>query len=457
MIPAAVGAVAPLVNFPNGCDPELLDDQYRTVTKAEITGDAKKKALLRVRFTKSKFEKVWAQGDAGAPMVNWSDVFPELVSGGPVPACEVPIIRVVRFDESGTSFAFKDYLSTIEPARGWTAKYATEDTTALTRKWPGAEFGSGGQCGGTSGRRQAGRRHRPSDQRLRQRQRPADRETGRTDGSVGYSDISTAGSTARPSRSTRAGQGADDAYWTQVENGSNVFAEPTASPNGFRTDGAKGANCKATEFTNVPGAPRSAIGRPRAGSTRQVGFGICTLTYGLVFDDNAAVWGDSAGRGGEGQDGQGLLDEHRRPGSQSGLFAATTRRCRPTSSRSPKPASIRSAGKAGPANRRHPRNSHRRKPTAKKTHPSSRRPATRSRCCARRSRPKPVARPSRSSSPGAGQARGHVGTAKNGKKTVKVGRVVLNASKAGTFELTLNPSAAAKQLLKEKGSLKVNL
>jgi hypothetical protein len=50
-----------------------------------------------------------------------------------------------------------------------------------------------------------------------------------------------------------------------------------------------------------------------------------------------------------------------------------------------------------------------------------------------------------------------LGNAKSGKKTIKVGRVVLTASKAGTFKLTLKPGKAAKALLKSKGSLKVTL
>ena len=40
----------------------------------------------------------------------------------------MPIIRVVRFDDSGTSFAFKDYLGTINGGRGWLTTY--EDGTA---------------------------------------------------------------------------------------------------------------------------------------------------------------------------------------------------------------------------------------------------------------------------------------------------------------------------------------
>jgi hypothetical protein len=58
--------------------------------------------------------------------------------------------------------------------------------------------------------------------------------------------------------------------------------------------------------------------------------------------------------------------------------------------------------------------------------------------------------------PGAGKLE-VVGTAKAGGKTIKVGRVVLTATRAGTFEVKLTPSPAAKKRLNKKGSLKVNL
>ncbi len=37
-------------------------------------------------------------------------------------------------------------------------------------------------------------------------------------------------------------------------------------------------------------------------------------------------------------------------------------------------------------------------------------------------------------------------------KTIKVGHVVLNANKAGTFNLTLKPSGAAKKVLRRRAS-----
>ncbi len=50
-----------------------------------------------------------------------------------------------------------------------------------------------------------------------------------------------------------------------------------------------------------------------------------------------------------------------------------------------------------------------------------------------------------------------LGTAKSGKKTIKAGHSVLTAGKAGTYNVTLKPTGAAKTLLKKKGKLKVSL
>ena len=58
--------------------------------------------------------------------------------------------------------------------------------------------------------------------------------------------------------------------------------------------------------------------------------------------------------------------------------------------------------------------------------------------------------------PGAGKL-GVLGTAKVGKKTIKVGNVTLTVGKAGTYSVTLKPTGAAKQMLSKQGSLKVNL
>ncbi len=101
----------------------------------------------------------------------------------------------------------------------------------------------------------------------------------------------------------------NDIYWTQLPNGSGNFAEPTADSFGFRTDGAKGSNCLNATFNNIPDstfgnwAPTSGVNSPQ-------GYGICTMTYGLVFDDNAAVWGNSAAEESKARTVKDYWDEH---------------------------------------------------------------------------------------------------------------------------------------------------
>ncbi|MDQ2631412.1 MAG: substrate-binding domain-containing protein, partial [Actinomycetota bacterium] len=133
VIPAAVGAVAPLVNFPDGCDPTDLPDAAKTSTDP---------ALLRVRFNRDQFEKVWAKD---ASFDTWREAFPSLDA---VAACEKPIMRVVRFDTSGTTFAFKDYLASINGGRGWLSTYIANEEN---RQWPGSVVGARADCAGKPG------------------------------------------------------------------------------------------------------------------------------------------------------------------------------------------------------------------------------------------------------------------------------------------------------------------
>jgi ABC-type phosphate transport system substrate-binding protein len=451
VVPAAVGAVAPLVNFPQNCNPELLGAAYRTVSAAEIAGDATKKALLRVRFPKAKFEEVWAQGEGTG--LKWSDVFPELAGDTD---CEVPVIRVVRFDESGTSFAFKDYLRTINPGRGWTTTYATEDSTALTRKWPGAIYGNGGQCGATNapGKEADATDHLTSG--CANGNGPLTAKLVEVDGSIGYSDISTARNNSPSLAINPALASAPTTpYWTQVQNGSEVFTEPTANANGFRNDGAKGANCKETEFKNVP-ADTYGNWSPTSGVNSLNGYGICTLTYGLVFQDNSAVWGDTPAEEAKAKTVKDYWLSIVSASTQSGLTPADYAPL-PTAILAISKAGIEGIGWKGGTGEPGPKEEVVVDP--KKTDTGTTQPQKPSNVFSllrKRISSKTGGATISVKLPGAGQLV-LVATARVGKKQVKVGRVVLSANQAGTFDLKLNPSAAAKQQLKKKGSLKVSL
>ncbi len=304
IFPIAAGAIAPLVNLPEGCNPEALADRYRTVSATQVTGNAALKGILRVRFTKVKFEKVWA----GEENAKWSEAFPELAAQGA--PCEKPIIRVVRFDKSGTTFGFKDYLRTVNPGRGWTTTF--EAGANGNREWPNAEVGKRTDCAGEP----TGPGAKPNDEDFL----TSGCENGNgalvktvisTDGSIGYSDIAT----ARNASPTLAVNGSLSSapttpYWTQVQNGTIAvgsteegegkgFTEPTFDEaNGFKTTAAsnpiqKGANCLSP--TIFQGTPSSSTGdwSKTSGVNAVSGFGICTLTYAITFDDNAAVFGNT--------------------------------------------------------------------------------------------------------------------------------------------------------------------
>lgn len=447
VIPAAVGAVAPLVNFPDNCDVNLLPAGAKTAEQ-DLDNDMVPDDVIRVRFTKAQFENIWAKS---ASADEWDEVFPALEADAD---CNKPIIRVVRFDDSGTSFAFKDYLNTIDGGEGWLTTYVSG--TVKTREWPNATFGTRSDCAGSP--------NGPGSQEDSVDHLTSGCSNGNgslvaklvaTDGSVGYSDVSTARSNS-PSLAITPEGNDNDTYWTQIENGANAFTEPTSSPNGFRTDGPKGANCQTTEFT---GLPASTLGdwSKATGVTSEVGYGICTLTYGLVFDDNSDVWGSSPAEEAKARTVKDYWENIVSTPAQASLFP---------NDYAPLPAPILAISKAGVASvdwqKGEGGGGEEEKPEPKPEDPKVITPVV-------------VTPPSNAFSvtkkaissktgkatislklPGAGKVV-MTGKAKNGKKKINVGKVTLNAAKAGTFNLTLTPSAAAKQVLKQKGSLKVNL
>lgn len=456
ILPIAAGAVAPLVNFPEGCDPEKLGDQFRTVSAAEITSTPARKALLRVRFPKAKYEKVWAGLENG----KWSDAFPELAGDTD---CEVPIIRVVRFDKSGTTFAFKDYLRTIEPARGWTTTYES-GTEAGNREWPNAEFGSGGQCGGTAA---PGKQADTVDFLTSNCENGAGKLVEKliaTEGSVGYADIATARN-ASPTLAINASAGAAPTtpYWTQVQNGSGAFTEPTADEvNGFRTTAAvtpaqKGANCLTTTYTGTP-ATSTGDWSKASGVNAPTGFGICTLTYALAFDDNAPVWKNTPQEEAKARTVKDYMEGIVSAAGQATLFAADY---------APVPNTLIAISRAGAASIGWNKagsgggggtgggtSGGSTGTTGTTTQPA---PVSNQFSLTRKSISSKNGSATLSFTlPGAGKL-DVIGKAKVGKKQITIGHVVLNAGKGGTFIVTLKPNAAAKKVLNEKGKLNVSL
>jgi ABC-type phosphate transport system substrate-binding protein len=465
VVPAAVGAVAALVNLPESCDAKLLTAPHRT-DDAVSTADDK---LLRVRFSKAEFEEIWAQGATGGPSavpyLEWQQVLTELA---PDADCHKPIVRVVRFDQSGTTFTFKDYLNSINPAREWKTKWATTGTN-LTREWPGATFGTRTDCAGNPEGPGGG-----ASQGTDNLTSGCGNGNGNlvdkliaTDGSIGYSDLATARNKGLAINPTTGAEAPTTPYWTQVQNGSGTFSEPSADVNGFRTDGSKGANCLKATFTGVPATPAA---DPTLGNWSQTSgvnspdkegakpYGICTLTYGLVFDDNSAVWGDTPSEEAQARTVKDYWEGALTAGAQGQLFPADY---------APLPASILAISQTGIAAVDWHKTGEDSKPPVVVVDPNK--PGSGSGGNAGPSKPSnafSLLRKSISSKtggatisvklPGAGKL-DLLGTAKVGKKSLKVSHVVLSANKAGTFELSVKPSGAAKKALREHGSLRVSL
>jgi ABC-type phosphate transport system substrate-binding protein len=484
VFPVAIGAVVALVNFPEGCSPEPLADKYRTVSAAAVTGTPALKGILRVRFTKVLYEKIWA----GESNVKWSEAFPELVAQGA--PCEKSIMRVVRQDQSGTTFAFKDYLSSINPARGWKTTWATTGPNK-TREWPSATFGKRDDCGNKNGVQDAGDPELPgsvnSFEGILEKQTDflttacgtgngeLIKTLAATDGSVGYADLATARNSS-PTLAVNAGLTAaapTTPYWTQVQNGSITvgsanetnglgFTEPTFDEtNGFKTTGGqKGANCLSATIT---GAPSDSFGNwaNTSAVNSATGWGICTLTYAIVFDDNLAVWNKTPAAEEEAK-ARSVKDYEEHVVSEAGqnqLFGADY---------APLPAGMvaiarkavsgigwNKAGSGGgnPGGGGNPSGggSGGGGGGGTVTPPSN-----------KFSVPRTTISSAKGTAtfsvklPGAGKL-DVLGTAKNKGKKLTVGHVVLTASKAGTYSVTLKPSGAAKALLNQKGKLKVSL
>jgi ABC-type phosphate transport system substrate-binding protein len=472
VVPAAVGTVAPLVNFPDSCNAKLLGAEFRTVTEAEITSTPAKEALLRVRFPKALFEKVWA-GESS--FNNWTEAFPELAADSD---CNVPIIRVVRFDESGTSFAFKDELNALNGSRKWLTDYSFV-APGLTRNWPNAAaFGPREDCPKVESPPGSGTMIYPSgpgaDSTEPTSAGPDQLTSGcangngalvtkltNTDGSIGYSDVSTA-RTASPTLAVNPAPSVmapPDKFWTQLQDGTTptpVWREPTEDPNGFRTDGVTGANCAHATFKNVP---ETSYGDwSKTSGVNSVGaFAICTMTYGLVFDDNADVWGVTASEEAKARTVKDYWENVLSDGSQALLSSKDY---------SELPSDILAISRAGigevdwntgeGGNNEENNDDDNNNNGGGNTTPIELKPSNQFSLLRKSISSKSGGATISVKLPGAGKLE-LVGMAKAGKKRIKVGRIVLNANKAGTFSLSLKPSAAAKGALRKKGSLRVSL
>jgi hypothetical protein len=283
LIPVAIGSAAVMVHLPNDCD-------YTGAANKPLDGNrpAIDNATLEAAF-------------AGATS---ADTWGELIPGVDATCAAKPVVRVVRQDSSGTTFAFKQLLARINPARGWAALGNTAWPNLATNPVYRSKTSGGGSLVTAL-----------STGALATTQR--DNGSGLVDtaidyaatGGIGYVDLATARTGAGGSF-LWADAATDKTFWLPLQRGTaadpkagTTYDDPQANANGYKLSvsnaagGPRGASCNVVNPRNVPTTPAD----PTLGSWATVdatatglGYAACTLTYQIAFDDNAVVYCNSA-------------------------------------------------------------------------------------------------------------------------------------------------------------------
>lgn len=321
LIPAALGSVAIVVNLPDGCNPYVNPNGSALAGAAAAQfSDLANADRRRLRLTRQQLERIWA-----GEITTWGALIPHINDGNGTPdqasdtRCQsFPLVRVRRLDNGGTTFVLKDYLSNLNPAEGWKTTWLTPDT----RQWPQAnttvafDYNNDGDTAddvatcarannGASNNTGANLGCTEAAVPLLQTTPVADGngngnlvdKVADFDGSIGFGDLATA--RTRKSFAFERQTGNDDKYWVQIQNkNASAFVDPQSAPTGFTTGGSKGSNCAQATLVNLPGGNDPTLAnweQVTAVDSSQTGYGICSLTYFIAFDDYAGVYpGDQA-------------------------------------------------------------------------------------------------------------------------------------------------------------------
>jgi ABC-type phosphate transport system substrate-binding protein len=321
IIPVATGSATLIMHVPAGCTLKTVDTSNLTnrgdrALDGLDTGDSASGGTGRLQISGSLLERVWA-----GEVRTWGQIAPG-ISGDPTSSqypvdstthenayhddCgAVPIRRIVRSDNSGTTYSWKAYLNLINPNRQWTGStYAANPNT----QWPvdGTTPGSPTLMD-LSTANSAPTALCPVDGTLL----CANRSTGgggladavnTVDGSIGYVDLATAREKGFTNDSTASTQ--DPTIWSPLETspetgGSGEYAEPTLLPTSHVAGTTKGASCGDAQVVNAPDPAKSPQGDPTLGDWGRAyvaggdGYPACVLTYELVWDDSSVVYGNT--------------------------------------------------------------------------------------------------------------------------------------------------------------------
>lgn len=267
-IPVASSAVAVDVKLPAGC------------TVAETSADR--------TISRAAVEGAFA---AKSGYTQWGQILPTISGAG----CSTkPVQRVVRLDSSGTTFAFKRYLASINStdfpsSLGNTAWPNDTGATAVVR---GAANGAGSQL---------------------------DALNGLADGGIAYADLAT----SRAKTFDWSGA-SDTTFWTYQARTTGTAASPALDNTAGAT--SKGANCATVNYGTLPSTTQSWANVD--GTNTGSGYPICTLTYALAWQEaSKANVGIPAGQTAISQDQARAVKDYlgfdiKAAGGQSQLAAA---------------------------------------------------------------------------------------------------------------------------------------
>lgn len=324
-IPVASFAVAIIVHFPDGCklkDPGSgaaangvgsLNGDTSTGGPNDPpggeTGDKASEETLRVHIKASEMETIW-DGTAQT----WGNIVPEadLEGEGGKTAAEcaaLPVYRIVRLDNSGTTYNFKAYLSLLPgaPTGLWTEAPVAGDnptwpeTFNATKKTP-EKVNASKECTAAIS---------PNHicTALANGGGPLTEAVAATSGSIGYADLAT----SRKHGFYMEKNKKDHTYWIPMqtispEKGNEVgagYAEPSEVATSNLVASPEGANCTDADYRGFPteGADPTLGDWEKSiatGSTASAiknepvhAYPVCGLTYDFAWDDDAPVYGES--------------------------------------------------------------------------------------------------------------------------------------------------------------------
>ncbi|MEI6447021.1 MAG: hypothetical protein WCO96_03960 [Actinomycetes bacterium] len=375
-IPNALGAIAVVVNTPDGCtifqkpgstdimstDADTTNRGFTAAQQAQISNFGSGNAgTARLQLTRSQIEGIYRRS---AGYRTWGDIVPWINDGNGTASqandtrcVNFPIIRVKRADDSGSTYAFKDFLNAINGSGSWKSTYGSGN-----QKWPNAadlvtfDYNNDSDTTDSVANCAAQGSNTGTDY-------DADRTLWNTtngttylttgigcveanvptlqtsaagtpggggalidkvndfDGSIGYGVLADA--RARKTQAferqasglsvTSVGTN-DDKYWVRLQTkksggtspdgtGGSTFADPSIG-NGYQSGGARGSNCSAAVVKK--GSSDLVLADLYADTTSvtavdssDTGYPDCTLSFALVWEDYFSPYALNIGAAGD--------------------------------------------------------------------------------------------------------------------------------------------------------------